>query len=1448
VKIIFVQLFLFFSLASIGQQPVADFSATPTKGCVPLTVNFKDLSSGLGGLPTVYDWDLGNGTIANIPNPTTTYFSSGTYPVRLTITNANGVSTETKLQYITVSDKPIVDFTASSLSGCFPFPTNFTDLTNPVSGTNAAWEWDFGDGLVSTDQNPQHTYTVASNYSVTLKVTNSEGCFNVATKPNYLLVTSGFAMGFTHSVPASCKAPETITFTNTTTGAGTISYKWEFGDGGIDFNANPSHTYNSTGPFNVRLIANSNLGCIDTLDVPASVTLKQILTTFNGPTNLCKGIAGSFSNTSPTPALTSFWDFGDGTTSPGPNASKAWASSGNYNVRLVNTYASCKDSLIKVITIDPPPSPSFSAVDSFNCIAPFTVNFTNAGIAGATYNWDFGDGTTASFNTPTPPQHTYTALGNYTVKLFVVGANGCTDSLIKNQFIRIGRPTITLKGAAKGCTPVSFSPTIVSSPQNVTSNYLWDFGDGTTSTTTTPTHLYTIPGRYTVKLYFTSLGGCLDSFIGVDSVRVGTVPVVNFSAAPLLQCANKIILFTDLSITADEWLWDFGDGTQAFNQGPAKKYIDTGRFNITLKASNNGCPNTLTKINYVSILPALARFTTSINCTDKRKVTFTNTSIAAISNFWDFGDGTTLTTNALTVVHNYPSNGTYSAKLRVGNGPCIDSMVIPVNIVSEPVDFSILKDSICRKDLAYFTAFGYNIANLAQVNTFVWDFGDGSGLTGPAQGISRYNFSGKYTIKLYVVDKNGCRDSIVKTNALVVSGPGVQFNFTPAIGCKPLTVNFTDFSVTDGTYPIKSWYWEYGDNKTDSFTVNQTFPHTYDTTGTFFPYLRIIDNNGCRDSVKSAKAVFVTAPKAAFNSNDSATCIGKNVTFKNASVGNALTYLWSFSNGKTSTAKDTATFYNTDGNYTVKLVVKDVNGCKDSAVKNNFVKVLTGKASFTVKDSISSCSPFEVEFNSTSINAGTVKWDFGDNTNSLNPNYTKYYSIPGIYKAKLILYNAGGCTDTAFKTIKLFDDAAILTYTPIAGCSPLKVKFNVKTAGPVTYFWDMSDGKTFSTTDSNLVYTYQQGGDYLPKVILTDAIGCKIPIKGIDTIVVSKSLIDFKISDSLLCDGGQVTFTDFTKSNDIIANYNWNFGDGSTNTQKNPNHTYSAPGLYNVRLIVNTTNSCADTLTKSSFVKVVASPQASIGGIVPGCIDATINFRGIEITSDTSLLQWRWDFGNGKIATVKDPNPVRYDSLGAYPVELIVTNSSGCADTVTNIVTVTGSPFVNAGPDQTIIAGTTTSLPTTATNNVTYAWMPSTTLSCNNCPIPDATPLGNTNYIVKVTNAFGCSAQDTVSIFVTCTDKNVFIPNTFSPNNDGANDLFYPRGTGLYNIQSMRIFNRWGELVFQKNNFLPNDVNSAWNGVYKGKIANTDVYTYIIEIICNNSNILTYKGNITLIR
>lgn len=238
-----------------GTAPTADFTANPTSGDAPLEVTFTDIST---GDPTSWSWDFGDGTTSATQNPVHTYNNNGTYTVSLTATNSYGSDTETKTGYITVGagpQPPTAQFTANPTSGAPPLAVQFTDQS---TGNPTSWSWNFGDGGTSTLQSPQHTYTSAGSYDVTLICSNAQGA-DTLSRTGYIIVAAPVVAAFTATpslgyVPLSHRMQ--VSFTDQSTGNPT-AWSWDFGDGGNSTLQNPTHIYTTVGTFTVTLIASA---------------------------------------------------------------------------------------------------------------------------------------------------------------------------------------------------------------------------------------------------------------------------------------------------------------------------------------------------------------------------------------------------------------------------------------------------------------------------------------------------------------------------------------------------------------------------------------------------------------------------------------------------------------------------------------------------------------------------------------------------------------------------------------------------------------------------------------------------------------------------------------------------------------------------------------------------------------------------------------------------------------------------------------------------------------------------------------------------------------------------------------------------------------------------------------------------------------------------------------
>ncbi|MCX6316062.1 MAG: PKD domain-containing protein [Bacteroidetes bacterium] len=928
---------------------------------------------------------------------------------------------------------------------------------------------------------------------------------------------------------------------------------------------------------------------------------------------------------------------------------------------------------------------------------------------------------------------------------------------------------------------------------------------------------------------------------------MGTKPVADFSGTPIPVCGKQPVFFTDLSSPADEWLWEFGDGVTSTLQNPSHSYSDTGYFTVTLIAINNGCPDTITKVDYVRVLPPIASFRVTPDCNNRLRFIFTDQSIAPLTWEWDFGDGSPAVT-IQNPTHTYTAYGIYTVRLIVTNGGCSDTAYRTINAVNEAPDFVADRTAACKIAFINFTAQNINPLNIV---TYDWVFGDGNTASvSTTFAGNTYTTSGSFTVRLITTDINGCTDTITKPNYIRINGPTAGFNGLNTSGCAGLTTTFTDISGTDGVNAIVNWVWDFGDGVVQSFTA-PPFQHTYANAGIYSVKLVVTDASGCKDSLTRSNLIVTTDPQPLFTSADTLTCPGASVQFTNASTPTPLSYNWDFGDGGTSLATSPSHIYTATGNYTVKLVIQDAVGCLDSLVRPLYVTVNNPVADFTASDTVSSCLPFEVRFTNTSTYFTSVVWDFGplQGTSTLN-DPVHYYSLPGVYPVKLIVTSPGGCVDSIIKTIRVFDTMGTrVNYLPLGGCKPLSVSLDAFTTGPIaSYYWDFGDGYILNTPSPTVNHVYSSFGNFLPKVIMEDLSGCLIPLQGLDTVFVTGANTKFGLDDSLFCDFGTVNFSDSTTFNDPVTSYLWNFGDGNTSNLQNPSHFYSSPGLYTVQLSVRTQLGCRDTLTKPLVIRVVQRPLIDIAGDSVVCVNSSLLHRGLFIIPDTSVVSWQWNFPNGSNYTIQNPPVQTYNTPGTFTITAIATNSTGCKDTTRQNIYVNPLPVITMPGQMTVQAGFPVTIPATYSPNViSWIWSPSTGLSCTNCPTPEAGPKFDTRYQVYAKDVNGCANIAGILVVVICKNANLFIPNTFSPNKDGSNDVFYPRGRGLERVKTLRIFNRWGEVVFEKRDFPVNDPTVGWDGTFKGKRPQADVYVYQAEVFCDNGDIIRLNGNIALV-
>ncbi|MCF8410216.1 MAG: PKD domain-containing protein [Crocinitomicaceae bacterium] len=397
---------------------------------------------------------------------------------------------------LTFGQQPISNFTAVPVSVCQGQPVTFTNTSTTNGGTAITdYAWDFGDGFSDSIPNTTHIYNTPGTYSVTLTVTNSSGLADFELKPNYIIVKPAPTTSFSVN-GLGCTVPLTVTFSNTGSSGAGYSYNWDFGNSQTSLLANPpSQTYSSAGTYNVSLtITNTSSGCVTTLVEPLVVSNFQAGMTL--PTVVCVNQQVDIADNSTAGANVWNWNvspssgsYVNGTSSSSQNPSLTFTTAGTYTIQLAaqNTSSGCSGSTSQTITVQPTPSPTFTATPLTNC-APSNVTFTNTSVGGTNYVWTFGDFSSGANNTSnqTSPSHVYANNGTYDVTLTMTTAAGCIGSITLNDYINVTDVLADFEAdVTGGCDPliVNFSDLSVDPNTAIPfTSWSWNFGGGTPNT------------------------------------------------------------------------------------------------------------------------------------------------------------------------------------------------------------------------------------------------------------------------------------------------------------------------------------------------------------------------------------------------------------------------------------------------------------------------------------------------------------------------------------------------------------------------------------------------------------------------------------------------------------------------------------------------------------------------------------------------------------------------------------------------------------------------------------------------------------------------------------------------------------------------------------------------------------------------------------------------------
>jgi len=576
------------------------------------------------------------------------------------------------------------------------------------------------------------------------------------------------------------------------------------------------------------------------------------------------------------------------------------------------------------------------------------------------------------------------------------------------------------------------------------------------------------------------------------------------------------------------------------------------------------------------------------------------------------------------------------------------------------------------------------------------------------------------------------------------------------------------------------------------------------------------------------------APKAVIKYNYSSGCAPLTVQFNNNSIsyGN---YLWNFGNGDTtSTILNPVKTFTAAGTYTVTLLVKGVCIVGYDTTRTIITVFPTPHASYiAVYDS---CKNSVTIINTSTISTGTINynWNFGNGQTSTSANPGTINYQPGTYTTSLITSAGNACTDT-LKHVVTFSLTPVQSYPDTGFC--LGGSIQLHASGGTTYTWQPSAGlnnpninNPIATPSATTIYTVT-----IPQI---DGAGRTCNFKLYDTIIIFprvKAAFNYVINSC----GNTVSFTDSSYSN--VTSWQWNFGDTLTDSIKNPLHSYYHVGSYTVSLVANNKYNCPD-----SIIKVI-----TLSGFNPISISKSTTVcknNQVQLTASGGISYTWTPAANLSNAAIY--NPVATPTSTTH-YTLYLTQVNG-ADTCTSVLKTnifvpyyTSAMLTTFAHPDTITNGSSSQLGANV-NGGTIIWYPDYNLTNDTSLNPLASPNHTETYNATYIDSHGCSFPlSKLTIYVLadgCNENTVFIPNTFTPNGDGKNDVLYARSSFIYDIHLV-IADRWGQIVFETN-----DITKGWDGNFNGKPCNPDVFGYFITYKCNNGKESFKKGNVTLIR
>ncbi len=1433
----------------------------------------------------VLSWDFGDGTTPSMDN-CHTYTEAGTFFVELTVKNDCGIDTDRDT--IIVRDPPIADVSFAEVgtgsidtSSCSPYHIIF-DNSNSANGAPYHWEITLDgvvvlDSLAFSNTDLEFTFNSAGTYVVTM--TTNSVCENVNWSQLFT-IKEGPAVSIVSQNP-TC---ETSLYTpNVIYSGGDIdSYEWVFEGGNpmMSTDANPADVeFNTIGPHPVTLTVTSACGTQTAVDT--FFTLNQEVAQISiGDTTICS-LDGQLTF-SATPDGGEWRIDGvlfDGTMDPETLDAGTYEISYGLEpcisidrINLTIVKADITMPADQEVCLDDPPVtfmaspsggtwsgngvtsggvfdpaalgvgvftlyyetvnaelPSCSNIDSFQVsVAQLYVDFEVTSCEGntlcfdtlntsgfTTISWDF-DG--LGISGQLAPCFTFPSAQSYNVTATIRKGN-CEASITKT--VAIEPPPIAdfnLNYDNSACSPLSVEIVNNSSP-DAGLIYEWLLNGTLFSTEENPDPqlLEAITQDTTFEFKLTVSNDC-SSDSQTTTVLVHPQPVAVFGTDQNQYCSGDTISLANVSYgNVDNYEWFLnGDLISTDSIEPIISYITavTDTIEVCLATANACSMDTLCR--NIEIVPTNVNAFFNTSPTDVcagDTVWLTNFATSNVPVFYDFGDGNT--TSNPNPFHIYQNVGIYTINQQAF-GCGFDQFEKEIEVHQPPLASWNNPAFGCPYSMLFFENTSMDVMR------YEWDFGDGSPFSEEESPGHSYANPGVYEVCLTVFSTEafGCTHTLCKM-VEIYTPPTAGFTYTDSL-CLGDVVEIT--STASGVGLMCDY--QFGDDNLSDLCAPS---HQYQAPGIYVMTQVVTDQNLCKDTL--SQQVFVRdLPQPDFDFQLMNGCHPDSVLFNNLSQ-NADNYQWDFGDGTTADLLSPVHYYVHPGIFTVTLTASVDGICtaqlsKDITIDETPLAVLAS-------DVDNSCAGSSVQF--TNLSSGTftdVIWDFGDDTFSYEDAPNHIFELAGSYTIELIVRNEGFCADTTQVNFEVFEAMDVTFETTDLTCfeDPTGGINSQVIAGTAPYEYTWSNGANTESIDQ------LQAGAY--NVVIQDAKGCRFSE---DFVITQPTPLAALITEDQVvsCFGGTDGYLTINAQGGL-PDYTYLWDNGSA-----INHIDNVPaGDYMVT--ITDANACV-----ASFLFTVnQNPEITV---VDHIVDIScFGYDDGEIFIDSIM-------GGVPIYNLTLQGPVNYESIDRHfgallpgNYELNIKDENDCVVTFDYTIGEPDSIFVNIIEQDTVFIKLGEEVDLLTDYNAfepVFVWTPDRELSCDDCFDPVATPFDDVTYEVVMTNSNGCVASDHLIIEV-AHDKEVFFATAFTPNDDGFNDVFRIRSNAksIVKIKEFAIYDRWGELQFEANDFDLNDKVGEWDGrTPSGRELSPAVFTYyaVIQFIDGES---VFRGDVTLIK